>query len=230
MGILQRFKDIMSANVNAALDKAEDPVKMVDQYMRNLEDDLGKVKSETAAVMAEEKRTKRELEENKEECEKMERYAKKALLAGNESDARIFLEKKKELEAKEALLKTAWEQAFANAQSMGQMHDKLCKDLEDLRARKESIKAKMTLAKTQEKMNKIGSSYAGVSDSMSAFDRMEKKADQMLDQANAMAELNHRQAEGDSVDSLMDKYDDGKTTSEGQIDADLEALKKELGL
>ena len=66
MGILQRFKDIMSANVNAVLDKAEDPAKMVDQYMRDLESDLGKVKAETASVMAEEKRTKREFDENRE--------------------------------------------------------------------------------------------------------------------------------------------------------------------
>ena len=45
MGVIQRFKDIMSANINAMLDKAENPEKMIDQYMRNLEDDLGKVKS-----------------------------------------------------------------------------------------------------------------------------------------------------------------------------------------
>ena len=95
MGILQRFKDIMSANMNAMLDKAEDPVKMVDQYMRDLESDLGKVKAETAAVMAEEKRTKRELDENQEQIDKMERYAKKALMAGNDQDARTFLEKKR---------------------------------------------------------------------------------------------------------------------------------------
>ena len=48
MGVIQRFKDIMSANINAMLDKAENPEKMIDQYMRNLEDDLGKVKAETA--------------------------------------------------------------------------------------------------------------------------------------------------------------------------------------
>ena len=42
MGILTRFKDIMEANINALLDKAEDPEKMVDQYLRNLESDLGK--------------------------------------------------------------------------------------------------------------------------------------------------------------------------------------------
>ena len=50
MGILTRFKDIMSANINALLDKCEDPEKMIDQYMRNLESDLGKVKAETASV------------------------------------------------------------------------------------------------------------------------------------------------------------------------------------
>ena len=63
MGILTRFKDIMSANINSILDKAEDPEKMIDQYLRNLESDLGSVKAETAAVMAEEKSAKRKLDE-----------------------------------------------------------------------------------------------------------------------------------------------------------------------
>ena len=62
MGVIQRFKDIMSANINAMLDKAENPEKMIDQYMRNLENDLGKVKAETASVMAEEARAKRAYE------------------------------------------------------------------------------------------------------------------------------------------------------------------------
>ncbi len=47
MGILTRFKDIMSSNINTLLDKAEDPEKMIDQCLRNLNNDLGKVKSET---------------------------------------------------------------------------------------------------------------------------------------------------------------------------------------
>jgi phage shock protein A len=229
MGILQRFKDIMSANVNAVLDKAEDPAKMVDQYIRDLESDLGKVKSETAAVMAEEKRTKREYDENREEIEKMDRYARKALQAGNEQDARTFLEKKAALTAKEDVLLSAWQQAKNNADSMKQMHDKISKDLSDLRARKETIKAKMTLAKTQEKMNKIGSSFDGAADRLAAFDRMEAKADQMLDKANAMAELNQKGEAEDSVENLMNKYD---VSAEGgsSVDDELEALKKEMGL
>lgn len=48
MSILSRFKDIMASNINALLDKAENPEKMIDQYMRNLQSDLGKVKAETA--------------------------------------------------------------------------------------------------------------------------------------------------------------------------------------
>jgi phage shock protein A len=229
MGILQRFKDIMSANVNAVLDKAEDPAKMVDQYIRDLESDLGKVKSETAAVMAEEKRTKREYDENREEIEKMDRYARKALQAGNEQDARTFLEKKAALTAKEDVLLSAWQQAKNNADSMKQMHDKISKDLSDLRARKETIKAKMTLAKTQEKMNKMGSSFDGAADRLAAFDRMEAKADQMLDKANAMAELNQKGEAEDSVENLMNKYD---ASAEGgsSVDDELEALKKEMGL
>ena len=93
-GILQRFKDIMSSNINALLDKAEDPEKMIDQYLRNLESDLGKVKAETASVMAEETRTKRQLDECQEEINKMQSYAEKAVMAGNDDDAKQFLAKK----------------------------------------------------------------------------------------------------------------------------------------
>ena len=63
MGILKRFKDIMSANINAMLDKAEDPEKMIDQYLRDLQEDLRNVKSETATVMADETRCKRALDD-----------------------------------------------------------------------------------------------------------------------------------------------------------------------
>lgn len=54
MGILSRFGDIISANINDLLDKAEDPAKMIGQYLRKAKDDLTEVKVETAAVIAEE--------------------------------------------------------------------------------------------------------------------------------------------------------------------------------
>ena len=59
MTILTRFKDIMSSNINALLDKAENPEKMIDQVLRNLNKDLGAVKAETASIMAQEQRAKK---------------------------------------------------------------------------------------------------------------------------------------------------------------------------
>jgi phage shock protein A len=226
MGIISRFKDIMSANINALLDKAEDPEKMIDQYLRDMESDLGKVKSETAAVMAEETRCKRQLDECTAEMAKYQQYAEKAVLAGNDEDARQFLAKKSQLATQQASLQQAYEVASANATKMKQMHDKLTKDIAELNARKDSIKAKMAAAKTQEKMNKLTSSVSGVQGSMSAFDRMEAKADSMLDKANAMAELNSS-SEDSSVENLAAKYD---TVASPAVDDELAALKAQMGL
>ena len=168
-GIIKRFKDIMSANVNALLDRAEDPAKMIDQYLRDMESDLGKVKAETAAVMAEETRAKRELDECGEEIEKMQEYAKRAIQAGNDNDARQFLAQKQKLADKQTALTLAYTAAADNAAKMRSMHDKLVADIRELNSRRDAIKAKIAVAKTQEKLNKLGSSMSGVSDSMSAF-------------------------------------------------------------
>lgn len=225
MGIIQRFTDIMSANINALLDKAEDPAKMIDQYLRNLESDLGKVKAETAAVMAEETRSKRELQECEEEIAKMQTYAEKAVMAGNDSDAKTFLEKKASLTEKKASLEQNYQAAAASAAKMKQMHDKLVSDISSLNSRRDAIKAKVQVAKTQERLNKLGSSINGAADNLNAFDRMEAKANKMLDEANAMAELNQSVEESD-IDNLAAKYDSEPSSA---VDDELAALKAKLG-
>lgn len=225
-GILKRFRDIMASNINALLDKAEDPEKMIDQYLRDLQDDLGNVKAETASVMAEETRCKRQLDECNEEIAKMQSYAEKAIMAGNDADAKQFLQKKQELTEKQAVFTQAYEQAKNNAAQMRQMHDKITADIASLNSRRETIKAKVKMAKTQEKMNQMGSSADGAMSTMAAFERMEAKADKMLDEANAMAELNAPKA--DSVDELAAKYDaQADTTS---VDDELAALKAKMGM
>ena len=97
MSILSRFADIMSSNINALLDKAEDPEKMIDQYLRKASENMAQVKTETAAVMAEEARCKRLLDDATAEVNKYDGLARKALSAGNEGDAKVFLTKKQTL-------------------------------------------------------------------------------------------------------------------------------------
>ena len=149
MGILVRFKDIMSSNINALLDKAEDPGKMIDQTLRNLNSDLAKVKSETATIMAEEQRAKRALDECTDEIERMQSFAVKALEAGDEKDARKFLEQKATYSSKLSGLQEAYDLASNNATNMRDMHDKLVADINQLEARRDMIKGKLSVAKTQ---------------------------------------------------------------------------------
>lgn len=221
MSILTRFKDIMASNINALLDKAEDPEKMIDQYLRNLKSDLGKVKSETATIMAQENRARRERDENNEQIEKMHNYAIKALEAENENDARKFLEKKSHYQNNEEELENALELAKANTVQMRQMHDKLVSDIDELEAKRSMLKGKAAVAKTQQRMNDLGSSLSGANSTKSAFDRMEDKINQSLDEANAMAELN-KESE-DDIEKLASKYQENT-----DVDSELAALKLQV--
>ena len=224
MGVLSRFKDIMAANINALLDKAEDPEKMIDQCLRNLNDDLGKVKSETATIMAEEQRAKREVDECNADIAKMQNYAIKALEANNEGDAKRFLEEKARLSGKLAGLTEAYNAAQANAAHMRDMHDKLVADIQELENRKETIKAKLAVAKTQERLNKLGDSVTSANSTIASFEKYEALANKKLDEANAMAQLN-KGAE-DSIRDLTAKY---ASSSNSAIDDELAALKASLG-
>lgn len=225
MGMLERFNDIVKSNITAIMDKFEDPAKMVDQYLLDLTEDLADVKQETATVMAEETRCKKAVDDNAKAVEKYVKLAKAALEAGNEGDARIFLEKKNELVKHGENLAAALETAKTNAEKMRQLHDKLVGDIESLKTRKEAIKAKVSVAKTQEKVNQYADTADKYQGTLGAFERMEEKADKMLNKATAIDALNKV---ADATSSLEEKYA-VKETDEA-VEADLAALKAELGL
>ena len=227
MGIMTRFKDIMTANMNALLDKAEDPETMIDQYLRNLESDFAKVKAETASIMAEEKSSKRKLEECDAEIAKMGEYAKKAVAAGNDTDARQFLTKKNELTQKREVLAKDYELAQTNSEKMRQMHDQLESDISAMKSKRDMLKAKVKVAETQKKINEMGAGLESAGNNAAAFDRMEEKVNKMLDEADAIGELN-KSASGNDIDDLTSKYDTAGTNSD--VDDELAALKAEMGL
>lgn len=226
MGILSRFRDIMASNVNALLDKAEDPEKMIDQYLRDLEADYAEVKAETASVMAEAKSAQRKVDDCNEEIKKMEQYAIKAVQAGNDDDARKFLAKKTELTESLATYQKNLDIASANAEKMKNLHNKLEEDITAMKAKRDSLKAKVKVAEAQQKINKLGASADKAGSTMAAFARMEEKIDRMTDEADAMAELD---ADADDVDSLAAKYDTPAAAA-SSVDDDLAALKASLGM
>lgn len=223
MGILARFGSIMSANFNALLDKCEDPAKMVEQYLRDAEKDLQEVTKETAAVMANEKSAERKLKECEKNIEKYGEAARKAVAAGDDAGARLVLSKKQSEEKKLASLQDTYNTAHANSEKMRQLHDKLMRDIDELKSRKDAVKAKISTAKAQEHMNKMTSGINAGS-SIAAFERMEEKANKMLDSAEAAADL---QAGSTTADDVVDKYLSG---GDSAVDDELAKLKAEMGV
>ncbi|MCJ8012168.1 PspA/IM30 family protein [Paenibacillus sp. KQZ6P-2] len=199
MGILSRFKDVMKVNINSLMERAEDPEKTIDEYMRSLNSDLGKVKAETASLLTNERRAKTALDECSAEIKKLMRYAEKSVEAGNEDDARKFLERKAQLAGKLSELQAAYDQASSNAATMKQMQDKLVSDIGQLEARRLGLKGKMTFAKMQQSLNSGSSSSGKVSSSFSA---MEERVNQALNEAEALAELRAGKNE-DDLDELI---------------------------
>ena len=225
MGILQRCSDIMKSNINALLDKCEDPAKMVDQMLRDCKENLADVRKETAGVMASAKDANRKVEECEASVKKYMTAATNAVKSGNEDDARTLLAKKQKYETQLVELKKTADLANANADKMRAMHDKLVNDISELEMRKDTIKAKEATAKTQDKMNKLMAGSKKSESSMAAFDRMEARANKHLDAAMAEADLVAGQS---SDEDLADKYTSGGNSA--SVDDELAALKASLGV
>ena len=224
MGIISRFKSIMESNINATLDKLEDPSKLVDQALRDLNEDLVKVKKETASVMAEEKRCQRAVIELSNEMDNYNKAIKASLLAGNEDDARVLIAKKNEKQLELDSANQAFKVAQSNSQKMKEMHDKLVSDISTLNRRRQTIKSQVAMAEAQKRVNEISSSINTAS-SLDQFNRMEAKAQNMLDSALSEAELN---AQKDDTQDLLDKYS-GNNTGQA-VEDEISKLKAELGL
>lgn len=210
MGILSRFRDVMRVNIGGLLERAEDPEKTIDEYMRQMHRDLGQVKAETAAVQAEESRAKRAFDECAGEVRKLQRYAEKAVESGDEERALKFLEQKAQQAERLGELQNAYEQSAANAAQMKQMQDKLAADLSELETRRTALKTKLAEAGRLQQTH-AGASAGGVE---AAFRAAEEQADRALNEAEALAELRDG-ARKDDLDELIAQLEKGKDANAG---------------
>lgn len=220
---LARIPKILEANFNALLDKSENPEKIIDQLLIDYKRDLVDVKRDTASVMADLNMAEKKLAECDADIARKQRAAENALKAGNEGDARTLLAAKQRVEAtRESMLQDVTV-ARKNAEMMQEGYNKLVRNIEELERRKNAARAKMSMAKAQNQLNKTVAK-AGSDTRMNAFDVYEQKADRMLTEANAAAEL----SAGTSIDALTSKYADSAESV--AVDEELAALKARMGL
>lgn len=221
---LARIPKILESNINSILDKFEDPAKMIDQMLIDYKKDLADVKRDTVAVMADVKLAEKKLQECDDDIARKQKAAENALKAGNEADARTLLAAKQTMEVTRESLLQNLAVAQKNADMMQEGYNKLVRNIEELESRKDAAKAKIAMAKAQEHINEAVSKVNSKVD-ISSFTKYEEKAERMLAQANANAELD---AANVSTESLTEKY--ANSADSASVDDELASLKASLGI
>ncbi|MCX7737061.1 MAG: PspA/IM30 family protein [Candidatus Kapabacteria bacterium] len=220
MGIFSRIADIFKANVNDALDKAEDPEKMLKQMVLEMEESVNKATLAVANAIANEKSLERKLEKARNEKKDWEQKAVQALQAGREDLAKAALEKKAIAERNILDLEPIYQQAKATSDKMRTQLNTLKAKLDEARSRQSTLIARSQAAKAQKQ---IAQSFSGVgSDAFSKFDKFEGKIEKLESEATAFEQL-----AGENT-KLEDEFKMLSTSS--NVDADLLELKAKLGM
>ncbi|MCP4279696.1 MAG: phage shock protein PspA [Alteromonas sp.] len=204
MGIFSRFTDIVNSNINALLDKAEDPEKMVRLIIQEMEDTLVEVRSASAKTLANKKEIVSQIAKYESDASDWEAKAELALSKDREDLARAALqEKKKSAEAAEALSKELAivdEQISKLQDEIGQLQEKLA----DAKSRQKAIIMRQKTASSRLEVKKTLDSTK-VDNAMGRFEQYERKID--------------------DLESQVEAYDLGKKTLQDEF-AELEASDK----
>ncbi len=218
MGIFSRIADIFKSNINDALDKAEEPEKMIKLMVIEMQEALTKSTSALAQAMGNEKRLERQYLQLQSSSGDMQGKALTALKAGNEALAKTALTKKAQVDQQLAQYKQMYESASATTAQMRTQVEKLKAKLDEARMKESTLIARSQHAKAQTQMAK---SLGGFDENAFAkFDKMEQKVLKSEAEAQAFTELSA------SNTSMEDQFAELEKNS--QVDDELAKLKAML--
>jgi len=218
MSIFSRVRDLMSANINAMLDSAEDPEKMADEYLRQLNNELYEAKTNVASAMADATKLNNKETQYSVETEQWATKAEAALRAGDEELAKAALARKVQAGKLSIQYKEQSDAQDQQVEALQQALVQLETRISETRAKKELIVAKKNRAQTQEAIQRAARGI-GSNNALDKLDQLEERVDDQLAKANAMAKL-----EGDTLEN---KFRDLERDSE--VDSELAELKRKLG-
>lgn len=226
MGLFDRFKRVFKANVNHVLNKAEDPEKMLNQLIVDMNQQLIDVKKSVASSIADEKRIERQMNEQLSKSADWESRAMLALKAGKEDLAREALSRKKETDEYAAQYREQWEAQHQSVNKLKVHLRELQTKIEDAQRKKNLLIAR---SKRVEAQKKIQETIGGLSDhsSFEVFERMNKKIDDMEAETEALGELVNSGSTEDDIERQFRALE-GKSGS--STDAMLADLRQKMAL
>jgi phage shock protein A len=232
MGIFDRMGRVISSNVNALLDRAEDPKKSLDLIISEMTDQLREAKGEIIEGLGAEKVLAKKVNELDEEVTKWERRAELALKSEDEKLAREALKHKKRVIAERDRAEAMRAEQRGVVLNMKREMERMENKLEELKARKGSIANEMERAKTGGGVESLGAKGAG-GGAFAEFRRMEDKIEHKRAEAAAHAEVEEALHDGMSDMELESKFaalEGGRpgTGTDAELDDEIARLKKKL--
>lgn len=218
MGVFSRFKDIVGSNLNAILDRAEDPLKMIRLMIQEMEETLVEMKSSCAEVMANRKKVSREMELAEEAARRWEERAAMAVEKDRDDLAReALIEKSAMLERVESLQK--------EAEGLDEVVEAARADIERLEEKLQAAKEKQRVlaARHERAGNSLRAGRqirkADSTDAIVRFDKFESR----IERLEAEAELAHTRT-GASLDKTFEGLE-----REESLEKELAELKARSG-
>jgi phage shock protein A len=223
MGIFSRLKTLISSNVNDMINKAENPEKMLNQLIIDMNEQLIESKKAVAMAIADEKKLERETLNQQAQAQEWERKAMLAVRAGQDDLAKEALLRKQEYENNYVEYKKQWEAQKASVEKLKESLKELQNKIEEAQRKKNLLIARAKRAEAQQKIQKTISSVAGNKSAFEAFDRMAQKVDQLEAEADAAKEL-----EDFSKDTNLEKRFAALEKSDASADLMLMELKEKM--
>ena len=204
MSVFKRLRDLTMSNVYSLIEKAEDPVKMTDQYLRDMQADVQEAEKSVAAQIALEKKFKILFEEQEALVKKREEQAHMAVQANNLDLARRALEEKQNAEQKMNEYKASYEQNKVAADNLRLKLEEMRKQLTELKNKREKLVARVNEAKAQKNINQAMSGFDSNS-AKAGLSRMEEKALQLEAEAEASGEVYKKEKSLDDEFASLNK-------------------------
>ena len=217
MGLFDRLSRLIRSSLNDFVSKAEDPVKILDQSVADMQEDLVKLRQAVAMAIASQKRLENQAGQAKEQIKNWFSRAELALKKGEEDLAREALSRKKTFQETFESLSTQFQTQNGQVEKLKKSLLLLERKIAEARTKKDMLKARAQAAKAQQQIQSaVGD--VGSKSAMAAFERMEDKVEALEASGQAALEL-----AGEDLESKFAALEGGD-----DLEKELESLRSQL--